>query len=71
MVHLVVSPAQLVHWAVSLTINVGGRIWGKVKQSRVEVIANPIMQKLYSAASAPGGFSGIGGGECSSVEKVN
>ena len=39
--------------------------------SGVEVIAKPIMQKLYSAGSAPGGFPSIGGGEGSSVEKVN
>ena len=42
-----------------------------MKQSRVDVIANPIMQKLYSAGGAPGGFPSIGGGEGSSVEKVN
>ena len=46
-------------------------IWDMVKQSRVVVIANSIMQRLYSAASGPGGFPGIGGGERSSVEKVN
>jgi hypothetical protein len=42
-----------------------------VKQSRVEVIANPIMQKLYCASDAPSGFPGIGSGEDSSMEKVN
>ena len=44
---------------------------GKEKQSRVKVIANHIMQKLYSAADVPGGFACIGSGEDSSVEKVD
>ena len=54
-------------------ITVGGRIWDKVKQSNVahEVIANHIIQKLYSAGSAPGGLPSIGGGECSSVDKFS
>ena len=32
-----------------------------MEQSRVEVIAKPIMQKLYSASGASGSFPGTGG----------
>ena len=35
------------------------------------MIANHIMQKLYSAGDAPCGFAGIRSGEDSSVEKVD
>ena len=35
------------------------------------MIAKPIIQKLYSADGAPGGFPSIGSGEDSSVEKVD
>ena len=42
-----------------------------MEHRRVVVIAKPIMQKLYSAGDAPGGFPDIGSGEDSGAEKVN
>ena len=42
-----------------------------MERSRVEVIANHIMQKLYSAGGAPCGFPGIRSGQDTSVEKVD
>jgi L1 cell adhesion molecule like protein len=41
------------------------------KQKELEGIANPIMQKLYAAGGAPGGFPGCADVDGPSVEEVD